>query len=76
MIPLELAKELHAVPESIVREYADHFGVVEGKKNSFMKLLDAAAIFRIAGTKPIFLSTKDGMGYAVSSEATFMKKLH
>ncbi len=76
MIPFELAKELHSVPESIVREYADHFGEIEGQKNTFTKLLDAAALFRVAGAKPIFLATKDGMGYAVSSDETFMKKLH
>ncbi len=76
MIPIELAKELILVPEAIVVDYANHIGVVEGQKNSFMKLLDAAAIFRLAGAKPIFLSTKDGTGYAVSSNETFMRKLH
>jgi hypothetical protein len=76
MIPLEIAKELHPVPESVIQEYADHFGEVAGQKNTFTKLLDAAAVFRVAGAKPIFLATKDGMGYAVSSNKTFMKKLH
>lgn len=72
MIPKEIAKELHTVPESIVREYADHIG----GDNNFRKLLESAAIFRHVNATPIFLANKDGSEWAVSSEETYCQRLH
>jgi len=76
MIPFEIARELHEVPESIIREYARHFEEEGNTNNSFSKLLEYAQVFRHAETKPIFLANQDGTSFAVSSDKTFMKKLH
>lgn len=72
MIPKDIAKELHSVPESIVREYADHIG----GENNFKKLLEAAAIFRHVNANPIFLANRDGSEWAVTSEETYLTNLH
>ena len=76
MIPFEIAKELLEVPESIIKEYARHFAEDGQPNNSFAKLLEYAKTFRHAGVNPIFLANKDGTSFAVSSNKTFLKKLH
>ena len=77
MIPFELAKELHEVPESIIKEYARHFTEIQGiEKNTWVQLLECAKIFRHAGVKPIFLANHDGTKFAVSSDETYLKRLH
>jgi hypothetical protein len=69
----EIAKQLHEVPESMIKEAAEMMG---GKDNGYKQLLKAAQIFRHAGATPIFLSNHDGSSYTVSSEETFNRKLH
>jgi hypothetical protein len=73
MIPLEVAKTLHPVPEHVVRDYADHMGPGD---NAFRKLLEQCALFRHAQMKPVILANKDGSEWVVSSEETFMQRLH
>lgn len=76
MIPAELAKELHIIPESIILE-AGEFHKSQGQANNWTtKLLEKAAIFRHAGMKPIFLANKDGTSFTVSSTETYMTRLH
>ena len=76
MIPHEVAKELHIVPEALVKEYAEHLESNGVELNNFTKLLAKAALFRHAGLTPIFLANKDASQFAVSSEETYCRKLH
>lgn len=76
MIPAELAKELHIIPESIILE-AGEFHKSQGQANNWTtRLLEKAATFRHAGMKPIFLSNKEGTSFTVSSEETYQRRLH
>jgi len=76
MIPAEVAKELHIIPEAVILE-AGEFHKQQGQPNNWTtKLLEKAAIFRHAGMKPIFLANKDATSFAVSSIETYQKKLH
>jgi hypothetical protein len=72
MIPLEIAKGLRVVPESVIREAAESVG----GDNRWKELLDRAAVFRVADLHPIFLTNKDTSAWTVSSEETFMRPLH
>lgn len=66
MLPSEISKELHEVPESVIKEAARWAGT----GNNFEKLLKAAKIFRFAGAKPIFLANHDATKICCTSEET------
>jgi hypothetical protein len=72
MIPTEISKELHEIPESVIRAASDYIGGT----NNFTKLLDAAALFRHVGARPLFMANQDATMVCVTSQETFMKKLH
>ena len=72
MIPLEIAKGLRVVPESVIKEAAESVG----GDNAWKKLIDSANVFRAANLHPIFLTNKDTTQWAVSSEETFLTQLH
>lgn len=76
MIPHEIAKELHIVPESVIREAGEFHKSQGQERNWTTKLLEQADIFRHAGMKPIFLANKDATAFTVSSKETFQRKLH
>ena len=76
MIPNELAKELHQISETMVRDAGEYLKQTGQTINWTTKLLEKADAFRHAGAKPIFLANKDGTKFAISSEETFQKKLH
>jgi hypothetical protein len=72
MIPTELTKELHEIPESVIKAAAEHIG----GNNQFAALLEKAAIFRHVGAKPIYLANEDASAMCVSSKETYNRKLH
>ena len=76
MIPEEVAKTLHLVPEEVIIEFEEQARKFAGINNNFTKLMKAAAKFKHAGATPIFLATPDGSAYTVSSEETYQKRLH
>lgn len=76
MIPHEICKELHIVPESVIRD-AGEWLKSQGQPNGWpVKLLEKAETFRHAGMKPIFLANKDATSFTVSSEETYMTRLN
>lgn len=73
IIPKEIMKELHIVPEKMIIDAAEY----TGGENSFRKLLHRAQIFRDNGCNPIYLSDNSHLRFVVTSEETIAyNKLH
>ena len=72
MIPLDLSEQLIEIEEEVIKNAASAMG----GENSFSKLLIYGEVYKKAGLKPIYLTTKDFNNFAVSCEETFQKKLN
>ena len=72
MIPKEVIKVLHEVPEEVIKDAAKFVG---GKTSGWHKLLKAAQIFRHAGLTPVFLSNKECSQFCVTSEESYKNEI-
>jgi len=74
IIPYEMLRTLHEIPEELVENTSNMVG---GSNNAFKQLLQKAAEFRKANTKPVFMVNEDNTVMVVTCEETMNeKKLH
>ncbi len=71
-IPIEVIRDFHEVPESMIIEAAAaHMG-----ENNFKQLLVSANIFRKAKCEPIFLVNNDQTLMLCTCKETWGRRLH
>ena len=74
IIPYEMLRTLHEIPEELVENTSNMVG---GSNNAFKQLLQKSVEFRKANTKPVFMVNEDNTVMVVTCEETMNeKKLH